>query len=638
MKFIYKAQVKSITKTIISAFVCFSGYAMLYAQQPEYHISTVFRQGEYGYHTFRIPAIVKANDGTLLAFAEGRKFSWADHEKNDIVLKRSFDNGETWNEMTLVQNEGDSAFIWIGNPAPVVDHNTGIVHLVFSRNNERLFHTFSKDNGATWTEREEILTGERDSLEWNWIGTGPGIGIQLERGKQAGRLIIPAHFRFRDNNINRKGNLVVFSDDGGKTWDNGLVAVQKQENLGMGENNCVELVKGSDKGNSTVYFLPRNNSADESPFRRLEAYSYDGGSTLYQPYRINKYIQTVTAQGALLRWSATDQGDLRNRILYSGDSRLVFKRLPKRDSRKHLAIWSSFDETQTWKKVPKRVWSGYSAYSSMVKTASGDLGVLFESGTDYKFFTEKDNRYSGISFARVNEAWLDMPLTGAWWDFTSLSEKEWRTRELADIFPGGNQRKLHAHGNVSRVELQNKLEGKTALHFDGRGKLVLPDSETWTQFDFSEYDSFTAEIVFRVNKGSDNSGSLISRIAPQGDPVPGWNINIDQKGYIIFLISDDDIKISMKSPLPLNDGEWHHLAAIRDSSIKIMGMYIDNRMVARVTDKTMGSLANRDKLVVGGSENLAQDNFIGDMVAVKISPAVLQPSQFMGFENHKKNR
>ena len=31
---------------------------------------TVFEQGEDNYHTYRIPAIVRDNNGTLLAFAE----------------------------------------------------------------------------------------------------------------------------------------------------------------------------------------------------------------------------------------------------------------------------------------------------------------------------------------------------------------------------------------------------------------------------------------------------------------------------------------------------------------------------------------------------------------------------------------
>ena len=33
----------------------------------------LFTAGTEGYHTFRIPALVRSNEGTLLAFCEGRR-------------------------------------------------------------------------------------------------------------------------------------------------------------------------------------------------------------------------------------------------------------------------------------------------------------------------------------------------------------------------------------------------------------------------------------------------------------------------------------------------------------------------------------------------------------------------------------
>ncbi len=58
--------------------------------------SEVFSSGANGYHTFRIPANVGTSDGTLLAFAEGRKNSSIDSGDIDLVLRRSHDNGLTW--------------------------------------------------------------------------------------------------------------------------------------------------------------------------------------------------------------------------------------------------------------------------------------------------------------------------------------------------------------------------------------------------------------------------------------------------------------------------------------------------------------------------------------------------------------
>ena len=41
---------------------------------PWFRETELFTSGAEGYHTFRIPAMVVANDGTLLAFCEGRSY------------------------------------------------------------------------------------------------------------------------------------------------------------------------------------------------------------------------------------------------------------------------------------------------------------------------------------------------------------------------------------------------------------------------------------------------------------------------------------------------------------------------------------------------------------------------------------
>src|ERR1700704_5928079 len=108
---------------------------------------TVFKAGQDGYHTYRIPVIVLAKNGDLLAFAEGRKNSAGDHGNIDIVLKRSRDEGKTWGPLQLVQDEDADprAKVWIGNPTPIVDladpKHPGRIWLVFTRSNEKMFVT-----------------------------------------------------------------------------------------------------------------------------------------------------------------------------------------------------------------------------------------------------------------------------------------------------------------------------------------------------------------------------------------------------------------------------------------------------------------------------------------------------------------
>lgn len=102
---------------------------------PEFEQQVLFKTSEDpGYACFRIPAIVRSTDGTLLAFAEGRVLNCGDSADIDIVLKRSTDGGRTWGPLQVVNEGGGDTH---GNPAPVVDQETGRVLLAQTYNTGR---------------------------------------------------------------------------------------------------------------------------------------------------------------------------------------------------------------------------------------------------------------------------------------------------------------------------------------------------------------------------------------------------------------------------------------------------------------------------------------------------------------------
>lgn len=122
---------------------------------PDHPFVNAFVSGQDGYHTYRIPALVlvPGTAGELLLFAEGRKFSSADHDWNDIVMKRSLDSGETWGAMQIIHSESTAAnHVTIGNPAPIaLLSNPGSVILLGCRNNTDVFSMTSVDGGSTWS-------------------------------------------------------------------------------------------------------------------------------------------------------------------------------------------------------------------------------------------------------------------------------------------------------------------------------------------------------------------------------------------------------------------------------------------------------------------------------------------------------
>lgn len=159
----------------------------------------VFQSGAEGYHTFRIPAIIRTPD-RLLAFCEGRRESSGDSGDIDLVLKRSRDGGDTWSPLSVVMR--DPGFT-CGNPAPVYDAATGNVVLLWTKNpasaHEKkiltgedpprtVWVTQSTDQGDTWAAPVEISDTARQP-DWRWYATGPGHAIQLK----SGRLLVPAN-------------------------------------------------------------------------------------------------------------------------------------------------------------------------------------------------------------------------------------------------------------------------------------------------------------------------------------------------------------------------------------------------------------------------------------------------------------
>ncbi|BBO34636.1 exo-alpha-sialidase [Lacipirellula parvula] len=353
----------------------------------------VYQSGTEGYNIYRIPTMVKAANGDLLAFAEARE--GGDASEIDIVVKRSTNAGKTWSPLEVVQDNADFRQyfpagqtpppITVGNQSPVVDMldpaHPGRIWLPFTLENDRVFISYSDDHGVTWSNQVEITSTAKNPT-WDWYATGPVQGIQLTRGDHAGRLIIPSDHGAPNA---AQGAHVLYSDDHGQTWQIGAVDtnVRSQSDSSPNENFAVELVDGR------VYFNARDGHAD-NPGNRVFAYSSDGGMTYDQPQFVHDpRITTPVVQNSGIRFRAVDEGDAENVILYSGPGNA--------SARRDLTIRVSNDETASWSKSTV-IHQGPAAYSDLVKLNDERFGVLFEAG---------DSLYDEILFAYMDYDDLD---------------------------------------------------------------------------------------------------------------------------------------------------------------------------------------------------------------------------------------
>jgi hypothetical protein len=78
-------------------------------------VTTVFSTGMAGEHCYRIPTIIRLQQGPLLAFAEQRDPGCGDGGSNNLVMRRSTDDGQTWGDLITIAEGGGAPF---SNPNP----------------------------------------------------------------------------------------------------------------------------------------------------------------------------------------------------------------------------------------------------------------------------------------------------------------------------------------------------------------------------------------------------------------------------------------------------------------------------------------------------------------------------------------
>lgn len=307
---------------------------------------------------YRIPAMIVANDGSVIAVSDKRYNSSSDlgNHKIDVVVRRSTDGGRTWSN-PVIMAEGDgttNAAFGYGDVALAKAPNGDIIAVMAAGKNNlwdgivNIGICISKDNGVTWSAvRDMTLSNFTDEISGtvnsfaqfsNFITSGRGITTKDGEVMFLGNVIYPGDRKTLHNHI-------FSSSDNGQSW-----TLRKESVYDGGDESKL---------------VQRADGAILASIRQSGARGFNLGSSNGRQWA-GQYRSTTLSGNAC-------NAD----VLAYSDKLMLHTVIANVNSREDLKILASTNSGETWHEV-YTIQPGYAAYSSMEKLANGDLAIIFE--------------------------------------------------------------------------------------------------------------------------------------------------------------------------------------------------------------------------------------------------------------------
>lgn len=366
---------------------------------------------------YRIPAVVQLADGRLLAIADDRHGSDCDIGGNwgiDIVGRFSDDGGKTWSETAMIadgdgrrEGFGDSH----GDAAAVVDRETGNVLIMCASGAQgflgstlqeplRVGRYTSGRDALVWTGDEvtsDIYRIFADYPEVNALFFSSGRICQSRRIKQGGYYRI---YSAVDGPWG-VGCLVLYSDDFGLSW-HALGGPEARPTVApFGDEAKVEELPD---GNVLLSCRSKQTATGGRLFNIYNCTTGKWGEmAISNDPELGTYSEDCSCNGELMIVPVIRVSDGRH-------VHLVLQSVPRGKGRKRVSIYykplldaEDYDAPSdfSWGWKCYQVTEGYSAYSTMIATADGDIAFLHEDCNDNHSTTAYDLLFRLLSIETI---------------------------------------------------------------------------------------------------------------------------------------------------------------------------------------------------------------------------------------------
>ena len=301
------------------------GYMRIFKKQSYVWVST--ENNPTGSRYYRTPALLSLGDGTLLAFGEyrhdninglGKDYDGSDNGHCiDVVMRKSTDNGATWETPVVIAEGTEATGIGYGNPA-VVKTGSTIICLMSkgehaydsSTGLTQIFKRTSTNSGSTWTAPEEI------TINWNgvahhsaYVTSGKGL-VYRTNSPHPNRIAFVVNVKASASGSTKE--YLLYSDDNGTSWAvdptplSGKGKESKLEEKNDGSLYVTGKVPASKDCNNDVLYFIRGEGENPDAILQTVIWKYDGDPVRLRDLRLYASFDFSTKASWQLLFTVTE--------------------------------------------------------------------------------------------------------------------------------------------------------------------------------------------------------------------------------------------------------------------------------------------------------------------------------------------
>ena len=484
--------------------------------------SYAFLPRDNGSRVYRIPAMVVADDGSIVVACDKRYDSHTDIGNGhiiDIVIRRSTDGGKTWGEPVVVAKgegivSGDGTRCGYGDPS-LIKGNDGKIYCLFGAGNIGYFYglnriclSVSEDNGVTWSSSaanppaDLVSTGKVTDHANNYGGSNvayglydyfvtSGRGLCTSEGYLMGLLPAQAYTTAAKSSDAKTGNshdYVFYSTDGGATWH-----ISEQPIFAGGDEakviqaNDGSLIASVRQGGNRGFNTATYTKNEDGTLTFTLGTQYNNSQLNAGGYANNQdilYYQRETDEGKtdIIFHSMTVGQHANFKLYYSTDKG---------------TNWTEFLTVQT---------KG-TRYVTMERSANGSLYLFFEDQSLNSAGGYTDYNHYPLNFVEITH------------------------NQLAELIPELDEYQLPDYLGEATVNITNGFTGETSLgSWSGNtwtsnaGSGVAGLTMTLSNGTHDKFSNFNGRYNLAYHPATANTEATITLTAPEGYTITGYSM------------------------------------------------------------------------------------------------------------------